>query len=149
MKFDDASWHYGGKFPKGLPKENGGTHIGMFLTWIIEHDLISRAHLESSREEVELVRTKKMTGREFLFAVCDEKFTDEDLAPLGRKFTRAYFDDGKYIDHYLKTFGVKDDGSVYTVKDTWENYALLRPHLERAFARWAKANPFAARKRRK
>jgi hypothetical protein len=138
MKFDDASWHYGGKFPKGLPKENGGTHIGLFVAWIIEHELISRAHLTESRKEVDRVRAREMTGRDFLFEVLDEKFCDEDLTPLGRRFTRAYFNDGKYIDHYLKTFGVKDDGSVYTVKDTWKNYERIKPAIERAFARWRK-----------
>ncbi|WP_262497415.1 DUF7832 domain-containing protein [Pedobacter caeni] len=28
-KYDDASWHYGGDFPKDLPQINGATHIGM------------------------------------------------------------------------------------------------------------------------
>ena len=30
-KYDDASWHYGGDFPKDLPIEAGATHTGMFL----------------------------------------------------------------------------------------------------------------------
>jgi hypothetical protein len=29
MSYDRADWHYGGNYPKGLPPENGGTHIGM------------------------------------------------------------------------------------------------------------------------
>lgn len=31
---DRADWHYDGQYPKGLPPENGGTHIGMFLVWV-------------------------------------------------------------------------------------------------------------------
>ena len=33
MKYDDASWHYGGNFPKGLSRKNGATHIAFFLVW--------------------------------------------------------------------------------------------------------------------
>ena len=35
---DRADWHYGGDYPKELPIENGGTHIGMFINWIIDND---------------------------------------------------------------------------------------------------------------
>jgi len=41
-KYDDASWHYGGNYPVGLPTKNGATHIGMFLAWCIENDLIAK-----------------------------------------------------------------------------------------------------------
>lgn len=131
-KYDDASWHYGGKFPKGLPKKNGGTHIGMFLAWIIENDLMSAEHVAESAKELAAVRARKMTGTDFLFAVCDEKLTDDDLSPEGKRFARAYFEK-KYIDDYLRIFNVKDDGSVYTVEDTWERYGELRPAITRAY----------------
>jgi len=35
MKYDDASWHYGGDFPDDLPDEAGATHTGMFLAWAL------------------------------------------------------------------------------------------------------------------
>lgn len=136
MKYDDASWHYGGRFPKGLPKKNGGTHIGMFLTWIIERGLVSAEHVANSARELARVRARRMTGTAFLFAMCDEKLTDQDLSAEGNRFTRKYFDDA-YIDDYLRTFGVKDDGSVYTVEDTWPNYDRLRPAIDRAYAKVA------------
>jgi hypothetical protein len=31
MKYDDASWHYGGDFPTDLPRKAGSTHIALFL----------------------------------------------------------------------------------------------------------------------
>ncbi|WP_265102660.1 hypothetical protein [Acinetobacter sp. 'aerobic (ED)'] len=40
MKYDDASWHYGGDFPADLPQEAGATHIGMFLTWMLLQTLL-------------------------------------------------------------------------------------------------------------
>jgi hypothetical protein len=33
MKYDDASWHFGGEFPKDLPEEAAATHTGMFVAW--------------------------------------------------------------------------------------------------------------------
>ena len=39
MKYDDASWHYGGKFPKNLPPEAGATHTGMFVAWALLNGL--------------------------------------------------------------------------------------------------------------
>ncbi|WP_441328174.1 DUF7832 domain-containing protein [Mesorhizobium album] len=33
MKYDDASWHSGGNFPRELPPEAGATHIAMFVAW--------------------------------------------------------------------------------------------------------------------
>ena len=48
MTYDKADWHYGGDFPSDLKPEDGATHIGMFLAWIIENDLISEFHLKES-----------------------------------------------------------------------------------------------------
>ena len=39
MKYDDASWHYGGDFPSELSSDAGATHIGMFVTWALLVDL--------------------------------------------------------------------------------------------------------------
>jgi len=33
MKYDDASWHYGGDFSIGSPEEYGGTYIALFMKW--------------------------------------------------------------------------------------------------------------------
>lgn len=35
MKYDDASWHCAGDFPKDLPEAAGATHTGMFLAWAL------------------------------------------------------------------------------------------------------------------
>lgn len=145
MKYDDASWHYGGKFPRGLPKTNGGTHIGMFLAWIIERGFVGEEHEAEAAQELARVRARKMTGTAFLFAVCDEKLTDEDLSAEGNRFARAYFED-EYTDDYLRTFKVSDDGSVYTVADTWGNYERIRKVIDRAYEAFSKKKKPAKKK---
>lgn len=106
MKYDDASWHYGGEFPSDSPEEYGGTHIGLFLKWCFLRGWAGEMHLKYSPEAVEAVKAGQMTGTEFLLTVCGEKFTDEDLNADGNRFASKYYgDDGLYLLDYTKYFG--------------------------------------------
>jgi hypothetical protein len=106
MKYDDASWHYGGDFPTGQPEEHSGTHIGLFLKWCFMQGWAGEIHLDEEPELVELVCRGEMTGTEFLFKLCDGKLTDEDLSDEGNAFAADYYgDDGYYLEDYEKTFG--------------------------------------------
>jgi hypothetical protein len=51
-KYDDASWHYGGDYPKNLPNENTAFHIGMFITWYIENDLMSDEQIDDNEDDI-------------------------------------------------------------------------------------------------
>jgi len=139
MKYDDASWHYDGDFPVGLPKKNGATHIGMFVAWLIERDLLSRALRADAEKELALVKKRKMTGARFLIEVCDEKLLDEDLSPEGNRFAQTYFQK-KYLDDYGDLFG-DDVESLYELNDSWKNYDRLRPILDRRWATFTGARP--------
>lgn len=92
VKYDDASWHYGGDFPKKLPAENGATHIGMFLQWSIENNLFSAELYEDSEDDIIKIKEQKITGTEFLIKNCDEKFTHYDLNELGNGFANDYYE---------------------------------------------------------
>ncbi len=151
-KYDDASWHYEGDYPEDLSQKNGATHIGMFLTWCIDNDLISEELLEDTDKETQQVRNRKMTGADFLIKCCDEKLLDEDLNERGNEFAKDYYDNdtafgGKYssyIDDYAQTFDkqTEDDGfeyeSIYHIKDTFENYNILKPIIDRRYNEWKK-----------
>jgi len=143
VAIDRMDWHYGGEFPKGLDNACGGTHIGMFLAWIILHDLVGEDHLADSSDELEAVRERRMTGRDFLIQQCDEKFWDSDLNEEGLGFTKAYYvgEDksyGGYSEDYgrMLTFALP---SAYHVRDTWENYDRLAPAIDAAYQRWKAA----------
>ena len=133
MKYDDASWHYGGDFPKDLPPEAGATHIGMFLAWAILRDLVGELHREESAQSVEKVRERQMTGAQFLVQECDEKFTDEDLSEMGNAFARQYYEDD-YFNDYCDVFDEVEE--VYRLEDTWSNFDRLAPILDRRFQEW-------------
>ena len=109
-KYDDASWHYGGNYPQDLPKENAATHIGMFLTWCIDNDLISHFQLEEAGDDIVKVKNRTSTGADFLINYCNEKFTDEDLNDLGNEFATDYYNDGtefaKQYGSYLNDYSI-------------------------------------------
>lgn len=137
MKYDDASWHYGGDFPKDLPDEAGATHSGMFLAWALLSGLAGPIHLNDFPDDLRKLRARQVTPGRFFLDTCDGKFTDEDLDDRGNAFARDYFDlqKGTYLRDYTKVLG----GSVptlYHVKDTWDNFDRVKPVLDRRFSEW-------------
>ena len=138
MKYDDASWHYGGDYPKDLPPEAGATHIGMFLAWAMLRDLAGEIRREDSQPSLEKLRARQMTGRDFLLKECDEKLTDEDLNEIGNQFALSYYEQ-TYLTDYCDT--LLEDDSVYHIADTWENFDRLAEVLDRRLAEWRSKRP--------
>lgn len=133
-------WHYGGDFPTELPDKNGGTHIGMYLAWIVNNNLVGELHLNESLEAVEKVKARHITGTDFLVDECDEKLWDEELNDEGLAFTEEYYSGG-YMNDYVSTLA-EELPTAYHVEDTWTNYDLLARVLDRRFSEWKrKKNP--------
>ena len=106
MKYDDASWHYGGNFPDGQPEEHGGTHIALFLKWCFIKGWAGELHLTEEPEAVKQVIDGSLSGTEFFFQYCDGKLVDEMLNGEGNRFAEQYYgDDGLYLDDYSEHFG--------------------------------------------
>lgn len=144
MAYDNANWHYGGDFPDDIPDENGGTHIGIFLAWAIMNNLEGELHKEESVEALENVRERRITGRDFLFDECDEKFWDVDLNDLGNAFAKEYYGDasesGAYFTDYINVLCEGDDQKFYYVEDSWENYDKLESVISQRFDEWKSRN---------
>jgi len=143
MAYDRIDWHSGGDYPKGLPHENGGTHIGMFLAWAINRNLEGELHHDSEREEQALksVRDRTITGRDFLINQCDEKFWDEDLNEEGNNFAKWYYEPNKeghptYFEDYCHALEDGSDKSAYHYENNWENYDKVAAILDRRFDEW-------------
>ena len=149
MKYDDASWHYDGDYPKGLPPENAAIFIGMFLKWCICQNFISDELAEESPEEIKQVQDGNMTGAQFLI-LWDEKFVDDMLSETGNLFAMDYYKDetkfaekyGDYINDFCDIFNQKaeENGfeyeSLYHVEDTKENYDLMAAKIDERFQQW-------------
>ncbi len=106
MKYDDASWHYGGEFPEDSPDEYGGTHIALFLRWCFLRGWAGKLHLDEEPEDTQRVIEGSMSTTDFFFKYCDGKFTDEDLNSEGNRFAEQYYGEkGLYLEDYATHFG--------------------------------------------
>jgi hypothetical protein len=138
MKYDDASWHYGGDFPSDLPPEAGATHIAMFLAWALLSGLAGELHQQEFPQGLKLLRSRGITPGKFFLQYCDGKLTDEDLNEAGNAFAQAYYnvDNSPYFGDYSSAVDGDDLPSLYHVPDCWETYEAIKPVLNARFAAW-------------
>ncbi|KAI9133885.1 hypothetical protein [Acaryochloris sp. CCMEE 5410] len=105
MKYDDASWHYGGEFPVDSPPEYGATHIALFLKWCFIKGWIGDMHLEEEPEDTERLIQGTLSATEYFLKYCDETLTDEDLNEEGNVFAEQYYGkNGLYLQDYIDHF---------------------------------------------
>jgi hypothetical protein len=137
MKYDDATWHSGEGFPAELPPEAGATHAGIYLAWALLAGLGGEYHVVDSAEDLERLRTRKLTPGQYFLAVCDGKLTDEEFSPEGNAFARAYYqqDGASFIGDY-REYLAKGLTSEYHVADSWASFDKLQPVLDRRLANW-------------
>ena len=135
MKYDDASWHYGGDFPPDLPREAGATHIAMFLAWAALNGLAGDYHKIDSAKELAELLAREITPGAWFIRTCDEKFTDEDLSEEGNQFAAAYYGDGgSYVSDYCDAF--PDVPSLYHVEASWVSFDALAPIIANRLRGW-------------
>lgn len=149
-KYDDAEWHAGGDFPKDLSVENGATHIGFFLTWCIENNLISELLIDENATDLQRIVNREISGRDFLLSNLDGKLTDEDLNEEGNAFAIDYYSaEGSFAEKtgsYLANYGMaveifnRETGAAletaYHVEDSWDFYEGIRILLNERFKQW-------------
>ena len=136
MAIDRIDWHSGADdFPSDLKPEAGGTHIGMFIAWILNNNLEGELHRKESLASISKVKSREITGTEFLINECDEKFWEDDLSKEGLEFTKFYYESDKYLSDY-ETALVTNQPSTYHVLDTWDNYDKLSVRIDEAYKSW-------------
>jgi hypothetical protein len=136
MAYDKAAWHCRGDFPQDVPRENGATHIGMFLAWAILHDMVSDELRADAAEDVAAVRERRMTGRVFLFRHLDGVLGEGDLNDAGKAFAGHYYK--KYMGEFDR-FVRKEFPTAYHIGDTWENYDAVANVIDKRYSEWLSA----------
>src|SRR5205814_4546138 len=69
--YDKAKYHYDGTFPEDLEPEQGFVHTGMFLGWIVDHDLYDTDWFgPEMRSYIDAFKNRELTGPK-LFEACD------------------------------------------------------------------------------
>jgi PII-like signaling protein len=130
--YDKAEYHYDGDFPKGLARKQAFVHTGMFVGWLIEHDMIAKDFLE----EAQKFKAREISGAQ-VYKAWDGCLNSDMLVEEGRRFASDYFDfeHGQFLDDY-EALLVKDLPSLYHVADTWENYNLIKTKIDERYEAW-------------
>jgi hypothetical protein len=130
-KYDDVGWHESGAMEAGQPVELAFTHIGLYLAWLIHHDLHDPSTFP--REHVAAVKAGTMTGSD-LADDMDGKLVSDMLTAEGRAFSDYHYT--TYLDDYARAFEAEP---AYGVEDTEANYGRIAPLLDSAYAAWVGA----------
>jgi hypothetical protein len=135
--YDKAKYHSDGDFPKGLPHRQAFVHTGMFVGWLIDHDMIDKGFLE----ETEGFKERKVTGAQ-VYKAWDGCLNSDMLTEEGNAFAKYYYNGedghgGPYFEDYEASL-VGDLPSLYHVKDTWENYGTIKKRIDERYEAWKK-----------
>lgn len=137
MALDKMDWH-AVTFPDSIPYENAGTHIGMYLAWLILNDHVQEDWKEEFSNALDRVKSREMIGRDFLMECLDETLPEEFMTDEALEFTGEYYV-SSYIDDFAKALSGEDTDSefaVYLHDDTWENYDKVEPLISAKFEQW-------------
>lgn len=133
--YDKAEYHDDEVVPKGLPRNQAFVPAGMFIGWLIEHDMIAKDFLE----ETHAFKERKITGAKVYKAwdgcLIDYMLTDEGNAFAGYYYHGTEGEDGLYFDDY-KAALAGDLPGLYHVKDTWENYDIIKKRIDERYEAW-------------
>ena len=110
-------------------------HIAMFLTWLIDRDLLSEEHQEWSAQQ-QAVRQRRMTGYDYLRDNCDLTLVRDDLSEAAAIFADAFYD-----SHYLREYSIclieQCHQSILATPFRWEDYEIIKAQvLETAYTRF-------------
>ncbi|PWV53507.1 hypothetical protein [Chitinophaga sp. S165] len=146
--YDDAVWHYEEVYSAGLPPENASTHIGIFLTWCILNNQTSDGLNEDFEDDILLVKSRELTGGDFLINNLTERLLSADLTDAGNGFAADYYRSGNGDSEFTKQFSgyINDykrilaptirNGNAYKVENSWSNYDMISVVIDQRFQEW-------------
>jgi hypothetical protein len=136
-KYDDYEYHAGEAIAAGQPEENGFTHIGFIVSWLVRHDMGAGSFFGPElRAEL---RNGQMRPND-LRDLVDGKLLSDAFTNVGAAFLDAYYETG-YAHDYEDEFG---DLSPYSIPDDPEYQARIDRRIDAAYERWAATDRPAA-----
>jgi hypothetical protein len=145
MIIDCMEWHYRDNYPDDIDKIHASTHIGIFIAWIIENNLESEYLRQSTQKDIERLKQREITGREFFLNNCNNLLQDKMIDKKVLKFILSYYlssreDYCQYIADYNEVFKNDNLNSSYEVKDIWENYYRVFSIIDKRYNDWQLQN---------
>lgn len=134
--YDNAKSHFLGNFPDSLPIEQAYVHIGMYLGWVIDHDLYSEYFEDEADMQIFRFKRREISCT-ILSEIWDGYLGHELFNQTGNMFTYYYYGGGLYRNDYDEVL-VKKLPSIYHVSDSWDNYNELQSRITVRFNDWKK-----------
>ncbi|MFD2132777.1 hypothetical protein ACFSKI_16345 [Pseudogracilibacillus auburnensis] len=133
--YDKAKYHYEGDFPNDLSLKQAYVHTGMFLGWLIDHQLLSKEFETEMELDIQKFIQREITGAE-IYRNADGVLADDMLNEEANQFAMEYFDfeNGLFLDDYEEAFSELD--SLYEVEDSWGNYSKIKAVIDRRYMEW-------------
>jgi hypothetical protein len=128
VSYDRIDWHLDSAVEAGQPEEQAFAHIGLYLAWLIRHDLHDPRMFPSDR--IDAVKADEMTGSDLADDI-DGKLVADVMSSEGKAFSDARYE--AYLDEYARLF---DDLPDYGVADGPDAYQQVEPVLDRLYADW-------------
>lgn len=113
-----------------------GNHIGLFITWLVKHDLLSDEHKRNFGYEN--VKAGEMTGAEYLLMNCDAKLWSEDVKEPIPLFVKTYYERNYYQEYCNWVVSELHDLPMEVIC-TKEDYNSFEHILDEAYERFCEA----------
>ncbi|MEV0295304.1 hypothetical protein [Nocardia sp. NPDC050710] len=130
MTYDDAGWHTDSVVDLGLPLAAAGTHIAMFMAWLVLHDLATEDQSTRGRG----LRDRSVTPGQYLSSDCCGEIDPFMLNDTGNAFTKAAY--RSYLGAYLGIPVIASLDSSYEAPDSWQTYDAVAEEIDRLFRMW-------------
>jgi hypothetical protein len=139
LEYDVWSWHTQGKFPADQPAEQGYVHMGIFIAWLVFHDMLDTDWVAGAGVEDAVTAIHNRRGSvTALRDVTDGRLASDMLTGEGAAFTGAYYaPEYGYARDWRRVFGRGADR--YEVPGDWDTYDRLEPLVELRYQQWIEA----------
>ena len=117
----------------GAP-DRAALHMGTFLAWCVNHDLLSPALARQHPDLILKTRVRELSGSELLLRMAAGRLEPSLFCEAGRIFVESYYQD--YLGEYAKALEL-DPECPYGDLDAWDAYDLVAPVLTK---RWRESN---------
>ncbi len=132
--YDLAKNHFLGDFPASLPIEKAYLHIGIYMGWIIDHDLYSEYFEDEASTEIYRFKRREI-GCIILAEIWNGSLSHELFSDQTNLFTFYYYAGGIFKIDYNELL-VKSHKTIYHVEDSWENYDKISKRISERFEEW-------------
>lgn len=113
-----------------LFQQYAGNHIGLFLAWLANRNLLGSESSDYSQEGMEQLQARQITGTDYLIDYCDTKFWSVDVAESLLPIIEEFYND--YLNLYTDCFAFDDQ--PYSRLFSWSDYNQLAPKIDELYA---------------